>query len=179
MEHLEAYVLALEKNLSVMASNVSKLSAGASKTLLSELEQPLDLTELKANISIAPLAPANSFPSPDGDMSTCDDHEHNSIKMEPLSPVFMAEKNASWDAEEELPLDAPNSYFNYLSPESLHSPIDLTLKQESISSLASSPQRLDYSNVDQHDSLVSLPTSGPDLLAQNSEVILFPIVVLV
>lgn len=179
MEHLEAYVHALEKNFSIMAANVSKLSAGASKTLLSSLEQPHDLTELKAAISSSPLAPANSFPSPDGDMSTCEDHEHRAIKLEPLSPVFMAEKNPSLDAEEEIHMDAPNSFFNYLSPESLHSPIDLTLKQENLSSLASSPQSLDYSNVDQHHSLVALPTSGPDLLAQNSEAILFPMAILV
>ncbi|WPK26427.1 hypothetical protein PUMCH_003781 [Australozyma saopauloensis] len=174
VERLEAYVLALEKNNSILQSNVSKLSVGASETLLNTLEQPQDTTELKACISSTCVVSATSLASSDGDISTYEDSEQTAVKMEPLSPMLVAEKNPSLAVDEELNADASNSFYNYLSPVSLDSPIDLSLKQEPNSSLASSPQSINYASLDLQDGIVSLPTSRLDYLAQNSEVILFP-----
>lgn len=194
VESLEAYVLALEKNNSLLTLNVEKLSATAPKSVLATLEQPVDLSGVKASIASVPstsmdsttcgnaMSPYstesssqhNSLPS-DGDIS---DHEQTTVKLEPLSPNLVAEKcgdNGDFSNVEELDVvggvDSNKNFYNYLSPVSLHSPIDLTLKQEPSSSLASLPS-FDFS-VDQNG-IVPLPTSRLDYLAQNSEVILFP-----
>lgn len=183
VEHLEAYVLALEKNLLLMSENVSKLSVDASESVLSTLEQPQDLSQMKAatntlSICLAPI-PSNSIS--DGDLSTYEDHELVSVKLEPQSPLFMAKKSIPpyLSTDDEILVDHSNGYYNYLSPVSLQSPVDLTLKQEPHSSVPSSPLSFNYSSIDHQHSIVTLPTSGPDILAQNSEVILFPRAIIV
>lgn len=192
VESLEAYVLALEKNNALLALNVEKLSAGAPQSVVATLEQPADLSEVKTSIASVPSmandSTTNNVMSPystessgqpaslpsDGDIS---DHEQTAVKNEPMSPQLVAEKggdNCDFGTVEGLNVvgvDSNKNFYNYLSPVSLHSPIDLTLKQEPNSSLASLP-RLDFS-VDQ-SGVVPLPTSRLDYLAQNSEVILFP-----
>lgn len=187
-ESMEAYVLALERNYSILMRNIEKLSAGASSSLLTSLEQPQDLTEVKANIpassgclalisAVSPCSSSDSngqvpsFPS-DGDMS---DHEQPEVKLEPLSPALVSEKTVDQLHLCSTGSGAPDymgnttNYYSFLSPVSLHSPLDLTLKQEPQSGLPSLPG-LEFD----HNETVPLPASRLDYLAQNSEVILFP-----
>lgn len=171
VEHLEAYVLALEKNNVILSASVAKLSTGASESLIASLEQPKDLSELKANVSSMCPAPAPYPNSEDGDLSTSEDHE-SAVKMEYLSPLLVSEKNHPPETEDIYTMDATSQFYSYLSPVSLHLPLELTLRLDP-SSVVASPQDLEYNCVDQLND-VSLPTSRPDILAQNSEVILSP-----
>lgn len=186
VEYLEAYVLALEKNMLVLKANVDSLAAVAPKDFsLSSLPQPDDLSALQARIhsNLGPglsdsSAPASFSADHSSSVSSCGDDPADEIS-DSRSPTIPAVKVKVEEVDGmSLPSasHSTNGYYNYLSPVSINSPInspiDLKLKSDPrLSVLTAWGASPDLSFL-HSDSFALAPTLGPDLLAQNSAAIL-------
>lgn len=198
VEYLEAYVLALESNMSTLSSNFASVKNLASPEKVAELALPKldDLTELRDRIHSNLTMPCpstsmsgSSLDTPDAsaypemDVDADGDVEGGFESTSQNSPVAVVKK----EPEDSSMLSAPSSgYFNYLSPVSItspmNSPINLTLKSHDASSSPdsdSSPNTPEMSTLASDGLILGPSTSSIDYMAQNSEVILSPRVLMV
>lgn len=193
VEYLEAYVLALENNMATLSANYSSVKNLVSLEKLASvpLAQLEDLSELKQTIHSNLTVPCASTsvsgsPVPESadvsliqGMEADDDCESTG----PKSPLILVKK----EPVDSSMLAAPSSsFFNYLSPVSIHSPvnspINLTLKSHDGSSSSesdSSPNTPEFSTSVSDGLIIDSATTGIDFMAQNSEVILSPRVLMV
>ncbi|QFZ28489.1 putative transcriptional activator [Clavispora lusitaniae] len=204
VEYLESYVLALEKNTQILAVNLHKVSELVPKDKLAALglSQPDDISELKEKIHENLTCNNFSMKSEEGRMhdpqsksSETDDSETNfstgDITNSIASSASIANPVKLEDTESDLLINSSGGYFNYMSPvsisSSVNSPLDLRLKKSDpndtptkISSGASSPFSNSIPNTPEMPALNSdgiilgTATPGVDIMAQSSEVILHP-----
>lgn len=188
VEYLEAYVQQLENNVATISANFKTVSDALPANLLKSLDlpQPEDLSELRAQIrSNLSTVPAGS---PSKRKCDFDDEDDEDDERASVASDFHVK------TEDVDGLLAPTgSYFNYLSPVSINSPanspIDLTLKpteafdfsqkEVTFSSVSTTPNTPELSTLHSDGLLVDSATSGIDFMAQNSEVILSPRVLMV
>lgn len=201
VEYLESYVVKLEQNLTKLQSNLDQVLplCDKSKLLGVEIHETENLLDLKEKIH-ANLSSATSYDENDTSRSASADLEPSPKKQkmymrdssEPEgdddrlnfddSPV----KSEQTESEEKGLLsvkESDNTYFNYLSPISINSPInspiDLTLKK-SDSSMPSFSLDDPTTHNESSISSVSTPishepeTSTFDVMGQNPEEILCP-----
>lgn len=196
VEYLEAYVLALESNMSTLTSNFNRLKSTASPEKVAELALPKleDLSELRDRIhsNMTTSCPSNSLSG--SSLDTTDGASYPDMDLDPEaeggldstnhnSPIISVKKEPLDDSM----LSAPSTgYYNYLSPVSItspmNSPINLTLKSHDASSSSdsdSSPNTPEMSTLVTDGLILGPSTSSIDYMAQNSEVILSPRVLMV
>lgn len=107
------------------------------------------------------------------------------------SPVLKQMKTEEYAAEKsDLPLNSSSGYFNYMSPisinSSVNSPLDLRLKKSEVESPTkdsfmmsspcsnSTPNTPVMTSLEMESAMHGAPTSGIDIMAQSSEVTLYP-----
>lgn len=186
VEYLEAYVLQLEDNLATLTANLGKTTAAIPPNDLRGLglAEPADLSKLREHIhSNLSLAVAGS---PEKRMKLeryddDDDEEDNDDRASSDSSDNIKVKPEEVDANL---LAAPSSgYFNYLSPVSINSPgtspIDLSLKKTDSSGYSSAAPNTPELTLNTDGMFVSSAASGIDFMAQNPEVILSPMILMV
>lgn len=177
VEHLEAYVIALEQNLQVVQGNLAAACKELPQATLAALNlpEPEDLSELKARIhaNLTCTAPDAA----DSSHSFNDDMDADERDSSPTPVVVKAEP-----VEDSAALGAVSGFYNYLSPVSINSPvnspIDLTLKRTAYEmnqpSSPASPHSPELSLLNPDGLMLAPAASGPDYMVQNSEVILHP-----
>lgn len=196
VEYLEAYVLALESNMSTLTSNLNRLKSMSSPDKVAELALPKleDLSELRDRIHSNMTTPCPSNSLSGSSLDTTDGASYPDMDLDPEaeggldstnhnSPIISVKKEPLDDSM----LSAPSTgYYNYLSPVSItspmNSPINLTLKSHDASSSSdsdSSPNTPEMSTLVTDGLILGPSTSSIDYMAQNSEVILSPRVLMV
>ncbi|KAJ9092299.1 hypothetical protein QFC19_006379 [Naganishia cerealis] len=201
VEYLESYVVKLEQNLFKLQSNLDRIMPLCDESKLqsveiNEIENLLDLKEkIHANLS------STTFGSDDNENSRSasadveppfkkqrvysegDEHEAAEDDASGYDSPVKSEHSESNDKELLSVNKGDNSYFNYLSPISINSPInspiDLTL-QKSDSNMPSfsldDPSHQNESSISPVSTPVSHEpeTSTFDVMGQNPEEILYP-----
>lgn len=161
VEYLESYVLKLEENLASLQENLTKVTSLIPDKIDGLNLKPVhDLSDLKEKIHSNLNASVKESNEEDEDEPVYKKRkasvEQVQVKEEEKEQSVFSKK----DEDEDLLLVKNESYFNYLSPISINSPInspiDLTIKKSD----DLPPLSLDFSY------------KGIDVMGQNSEVIL-------
>lgn len=209
VEYLESYVLALEKNSQILATNFEKLKELVPKDKLAsvELDQLTDVSDLKGKIH-ENLTCNNMQTRADTTSSGCGfdslvevdmevkreetDSEMTFSSVVPESSPMLKQVNTEEPTNDstDLPLNSSSGYFNYMSPisinSSVNSPLDLRLKKSEVesptrgSSLISSPFSNSTPNtpempvLEMESVMHGAAIPGVDVMAQSSEVTLYP-----